>query len=110
MRLIEREREGELVDRALIKNILGIFIEVGEVKNILGMLIEVGWVGLGGLGGPGGPHSFYCAGCLHSLACLSLPCSAHSSRAKLSHRAPHVARILRRAEPAPWLRAFCGAG
>eukprot|EP00967_Tisochrysis_lutea_P112359 scaffold177355_cov20-Tisochrysis_lutea.AAC.1 len=27
MRLIEREREGELVDRALIKNILGIFIE-----------------------------------------------------------------------------------
>jgi len=29
MRLIEREREGELVDRALIKNILGIFIEVG---------------------------------------------------------------------------------
>lgn len=30
LRLIEREREGELVDRALIKNILGIFIEVGE--------------------------------------------------------------------------------
>uniref|UniRef100_A0A7S0WZR9 Cullin family profile domain-containing protein n=1 Tax=Chlamydomonas leiostraca TaxID=1034604 RepID=A0A7S0WZR9_9CHLO len=29
LRLIEREREGELVDRALIKNILGIFIEVG---------------------------------------------------------------------------------
>ena len=28
LRLIEREREGELVDRALIKNILGIFIEV----------------------------------------------------------------------------------
>lgn len=29
LRLIERERDGELVDKALIKNILGIFIEVG---------------------------------------------------------------------------------
>mmetsp|Transcript_11025 Transcript_11025/g.19100 ORF Transcript_11025/g.19100 Transcript_11025/m.19100 type:complete len:748 (-) Transcript_11025:342-2585(-) len=29
LRLIERERDGELVDRGLIKNILGIFIEVG---------------------------------------------------------------------------------
>ncbi len=28
--LVEREREGELVDRALIKNILGIYIELGE--------------------------------------------------------------------------------
>ena len=27
--LIEREREGEQVDRALLKNVLGIFIEVG---------------------------------------------------------------------------------
>ncbi|KAL6751505.1 Cullin [Haematococcus lacustris] len=29
LRLVDKEREGELVDRALIKNILGIFIEVG---------------------------------------------------------------------------------
>ncbi|MEW5319419.1 MAG: hypothetical protein WDW38_010572 [Sanguina aurantia] len=29
LKLVEREREGELVDRALVKNILGIFIEVG---------------------------------------------------------------------------------
>jgi len=29
LRLIEKEREGELIDRALVKNILGIFIEVG---------------------------------------------------------------------------------
>ena len=29
LRLIKNERDGELVDRALIKNILGIFIEVG---------------------------------------------------------------------------------
>ena len=29
LRLVEREREGELVDRALAKNILDIFIEVG---------------------------------------------------------------------------------
>ncbi|GAX75998.1 hypothetical protein CEUSTIGMA_g3441.t1 [Chlamydomonas eustigma] len=29
LRLIEREREGELIDRTLIKNILSIFIEVG---------------------------------------------------------------------------------
>lgn len=29
LRLVEREREGELVDRALVKNILDIFIEVG---------------------------------------------------------------------------------
>jgi cullin 1 len=28
LKLIEREREGELIDRALVKNILGIFIEV----------------------------------------------------------------------------------
>lgn len=28
IKLIECERDGELVDRALIKNILGIFIEV----------------------------------------------------------------------------------
>lgn len=28
--LVEKEREGELVDRALVKNILGIFIELGE--------------------------------------------------------------------------------
>jgi hypothetical protein len=28
LRLIEREREGELIDRALVKNILDIFIEV----------------------------------------------------------------------------------
>lgn len=27
--LVEKEREGELVDRALVKNILGIFIELG---------------------------------------------------------------------------------
>lgn len=30
LKLVEREREGELVDRALIKNILGIFIEVSK--------------------------------------------------------------------------------
>lgn len=30
LKLVEREREGELVDRALIKNILGIFIEVSR--------------------------------------------------------------------------------
>lgn len=30
LRLIEREREGELIDRALVKNILDIFIEVGD--------------------------------------------------------------------------------
>ncbi|KAI8467553.1 MAG: Cullin [Monoraphidium minutum] len=29
LKLIEREREGELIDRALVKNILDIFIEVG---------------------------------------------------------------------------------
>lgn len=29
LRLVEREREGELVDRALVKNILDIFLEVG---------------------------------------------------------------------------------
>ena len=35
LRLIEREREGELVDRALIKNILGVFIEVrGDCKEL----------------------------------------------------------------------------
>ncbi len=28
LRMIEKERDGELVDRVLIKNILGIFIEV----------------------------------------------------------------------------------
>ena len=27
--LIQKEREGELIERTLIKNILGIFIEVG---------------------------------------------------------------------------------
>jgi hypothetical protein len=30
LRLIERERDGEIVDRALIKNILDIFLEVGH--------------------------------------------------------------------------------
>lgn len=29
LRIVEKEREGELIDRALVKNILGIFIEVG---------------------------------------------------------------------------------
>ena len=29
LRLIKKERDGELIDRALVKNILGIFIEVG---------------------------------------------------------------------------------
>lgn len=29
LKLIEKEREGELIDRSLVKNILGIFIEVG---------------------------------------------------------------------------------
>ena len=29
IRLIEKERDGELIDRTLLKNILGIFIEVG---------------------------------------------------------------------------------
>lgn len=29
LKLIEREREGELIDKALLKNILDIFIEVG---------------------------------------------------------------------------------
>lgn len=29
LRLVEKEREGELIDRTLVKNILGIFIEVG---------------------------------------------------------------------------------
>lgn len=31
LKLIEREREGELIDRALVKNILDIFIEVTRV-------------------------------------------------------------------------------
>ena len=29
LQLIEKEREGEQIDRALLKNVLGIFIEVG---------------------------------------------------------------------------------
>ena len=29
LRLIKKERDGELIDRALVKNIIGIFIEVG---------------------------------------------------------------------------------
>ncbi|GFH22359.1 CULLIN_2 domain-containing protein, partial [Haematococcus lacustris] len=36
LRLVDKEREGELVDRALIKNILGIFIEVGG-RSLTGM-------------------------------------------------------------------------
>lgn len=36
LRLIERERDGELVDRALIKNILSIFIEVRS-QSIMGV-------------------------------------------------------------------------
>lgn len=35
LKLVEREREGELVDRALIKNILGIFIEVSEWSDTI---------------------------------------------------------------------------
>lgn len=33
LKLIEKERDGELVDRALIKNILSIFIEVRYANN-----------------------------------------------------------------------------
>ena len=28
--MVEKEREGELIDRSLVKNILGIYIEVGR--------------------------------------------------------------------------------
>lgn len=48
LRLVEREREGELVDRALIKNILGIFIEVGmgsiSASDLFRpFLLQTGW-------------------------------------------------------------------
>lgn len=33
LRLVEREREGELIDKTLIKNILDIFIEVGRGRG-----------------------------------------------------------------------------
>jgi len=56
LKLIEREREGELIDRALVKNILDIFIEVGG----WGWVEVGGWLGWLG-GGVDGFMSFqYC--------------------------------------------------
>jgi hypothetical protein len=49
LRLIEREREGELIDRALVKNILDIFIEVrGRVRARVegGVMRGRWWVGV----------------------------------------------------------------
>lgn len=45
--LVEKERESELIDRALVKNILGIFIELG-----MGGMDVSAW-GPGGGGGGG---------------------------------------------------------
>lgn len=39
LKLIEREREGELIDKMLLKNILDIFIEV-RVADMAGMVTE----------------------------------------------------------------------
>lgn len=52
LKLIEREREGELIDRALVKNILDIFMEVGRQRRR-------GWAGgCGGFGwGVGGQEA-----------------------------------------------------
>jgi hypothetical protein len=43
LKLIEREREGELIDRALVKNILGIFIEVRCAPGLLLPCLGAGW-------------------------------------------------------------------
>ena len=42
--LIEKERDGELIDRTLLKNILGIFIEVGT--GYMGQIRVMGCLGV----------------------------------------------------------------
>jgi hypothetical protein len=59
LKLIEREREGELIDRALVKNILGIFIEVRCLLQLHCLHQEPGQQGI---------IAFHCsAGCSRAL-------------------------------------------
>lgn len=41
--LIERERNGEQIDRSLLKNVLGIFIEVGPNARLLASILLAAW-------------------------------------------------------------------
>ncbi len=71
LKLVEAEREGEQIDRTLLKNVLGIFIEVGMgamdayEKDFEEFLIKAGETNLGSAG---------CALLLTWICCIFMCC------------------------------------